>query len=390
MMELLAHSPFDVAREHRIVIIADWLPPDFGAVGQYMQLRAQALAERGHDVTLIGLTSGSTSLRREARGEGRLTELRLQARPVPRGSLLGRPAWTFWTDLRLIVAGFRYLRAAHGILFTGSPPFMIHLLAPLRFLWRGRLVYRITDFHPECQIAAQAGPSFALSLLLGLTNFWRRRGDCFEVLGLDQKRRLVATGVAGQRIALVRDGSPVDFSAVEASEPLPAGLAGACVLLYSGNYGIAHELDTVAEGYVRHHRSGSGRVRLWLSATGMGAEELDKRLTAQGVPFHRSPPVPLERLAGLLRAPDAHLVTLKDAFVGFVLPSKIYACVDSGRPVLFVGSADSDVDLLARPARAGYWRVACGDVVGFADSLEVLADLGTKAAGGNTWTRHVW
>ena len=384
MMDLLAHSPFDAAREHRVVIIADWLPPDFGAVGQYMQLRAQALAERGHDVTLIGLASGASSVRREARGEGTLTELRLQATPVPRRSLLGRLAWTVWTDLRLVATGFRYLRAADGILFTGSPPFMIHLLAPLRFLWRGRLVYRITDFHPECLIAAQARPSLALSLLLGLTNFWRRRIDAFEVLGLDQKRRLAATGVADQRIALVRDGSPVDFSAADAIEPLPAALAGACVLLYAGNYGVAHELDTVAEGYMRHHLSGSGRVRLWLSATGMGAEELAKRLSAHGVPFHRSPPVPLERLAGLLRAPNAHLVTLKDAFVGFVLPSKIYACVDSGRPVLFVGSADSDVDLLAQPAKAGYWRVACGDVAGFADGLEALADRANTAPPAHT------
>ena len=222
MIDVLSHSPFDVARERRVVIIADWLPPDFGAVGQYMQLRAQALAERGHDATLIGLASGASSVRREARGEGTLTEVRLQARPVPRGSLLGRLAWTVWTDLRLVAAGFRYLRAADGILFTGSPPFMIHLLAPLRFLWRGRLVYRITDFHPECLIAAQARPSVALSLLLGLTNFWRRRIDGFEVLGLDQKRRLATTGVADQRIALVRDGSPVDFSLDKAIEPLPS------------------------------------------------------------------------------------------------------------------------------------------------------------------------
>lgn len=374
MTDLLSRSPFDVAREPRIVIIADWLPPDFGAVGQYMQLRAQALAERGHEVTLIGLTSGTSSQRREVRGKGTLTEIRLSTRPVPRQSLFARLAWTMSSDLRLVASGFRFLRQADGILFTGSPPFMIHLLAPLRWLWRGRLVYRITDFHPECLIAARTRPSVALSLLLGLTNFWRRRIDGFEVLGVDQKRRLSATGVADQRIALVRDGSPVDFTASDAIEPLPPALADACVLLYAGNYGVAHDVDTVAEGYARHHREGSGRVRLWLSATGAGAEALHRRLTAQGLPFHRSPPVPLDRLAGLLRAPAAHLVTLKDAFVGYVMPSKIYACVDSGRPILFVGSAESDVDLLARPAKAGYWRVACGDVAGFAASLEALAD----------------
>ena len=374
MTDLLTESPFDLPADRRVVIIADWLPPDFGAVGQYMQLRARALAERGHDVTLIGLASAAGSLRREARGAGTLTELRLAARPVPRGRLFSRLLWTLWTDLRLVVAGFRYLRTADGVLFTGSPPFMIHLLAPSKFLWRGRLVYRITDFHPECLIAAQSRPSRLLGLLLALTNFWRRRIDGFEVLGIDQKRRLGQTGVQPERIALVRDGSPVVFTGSVAVEPLPEALAGHCVLLYAGNYGVAHEVDTVAQGYARHHREGTGRLRLWLSATGGGADELARRLAAQGLPFHRSPPVPIERLAGLLRAPHAHLVTLKDAFAGYVMPSKIYACVESGRPILYVGSTDSDVDLLARSSPAGYWRVPCGDVAGFAKALEAIAD----------------
>lgn len=374
MTELLERSPFDPEKERRIVIVADWLPPDFGAVGQYMQMRARSLAERGHDVTLVGLSSRAGSETHEARGKGALTEIRLPARPVPRGSLVGRMAWTIATDLRLLFGAFRRLRAADGILFTGSPPFLIHLLAPLKFLWRGRLVYRITDFHPECLIAARDRPSRALGLLLALTNFWRRRVDGFEVLGEDQRRRLTATGVPADRIALVRDGSPVSFGADAKPEPLPADLEGTCVLLYSGNYGIAHEVETVAKGYELHHRQGTGRVRLWLSATGAGAEELAARFERLGLPFHRSSPVPLERLPGLLEAPHAHLVTLRDSFVGYVMPSKIYACVDSGKPVLFVGSADSDVDLLARPAPAGYWRVPCGDAAGFAAALEVMAD----------------
>ena len=380
MSDLLEHSPFDLASERRIVIIADWLPPDFGAVGQYMQMRARVLAEQGHEVTLIGLSSGEGSTRQETRGRGALTEIRLSTRPVPRRSFLARLLWTASTNLRLVAAGFRALRAADGILFTGSPPLLIHLLAPLKPLWRGRLVYRITDFHPECLIAARDRPSSALGLLLGLTNFWRRRIGGFEVLGLDQLKRLRETGVREDRIALVRDGSPVSFGSNIVAEPLPADLKGYCVLLYAGNFGVAHDVETVAEGYRLHHRTGTGRVRLWLSATGAGADELVARFTEQGLPFHKSQPVPLERLAGLLRAPDAHLVTLKDAFVGFVMPSKIYACIESGKPVLFVGSADSDVDLLARAAEpGGYWRVASGDAAGFAAALERLADRTVEA-----------
>lgn len=372
MTLLFEQSPFDPAKERRIVIIADWLPPDFGAVGQYMKMRAQRLAGQGHDVTLIGLSTGASSKSHQEVGGGSLTEIRLSARPVPRGSLLGRMLWTICANVRLILAALRPLRAADGILFTGSPPFLIHFLAPLKPLWRGRLIYRITDFHPECLIAARDRPSRALGLLLGLTNFWRRRVDGFEVLGEDQRRRLNVTGVPAERIALVRDGSPVTFVPGGPIDPLPADLAGKCVLLYSGNYGVAHEVETVVRGYELHHKRGSGRVYLWLSATGAGAEEVAGRLAAAGMPFHRSSPVELEKLAGLLRAPAAHLVTLRDPFVGYVMPSKIYACLESGKPVLFVGSADSDVDLLARAAPEGYWRVSCGDVEGFATALDSL------------------
>ena len=45
-----------------------------------------------------------------------------------------------------------------------------------------------------------------------------------------------------------------------------------------------------------------------------------------------------------------HLITLRDPFVGYVLPSKIHACIDSGKQILFVGSNDSDVHLLASRA----------------------------------------
>lgn len=374
-MELLEQSPFDPASERRIVIIADWLPPDFGAVGQYMQMRAEHLAERGHAVTLVGLATRQRSTVRREIGEGVLTELRLQAKPVPRGSLVTRLAWTIWTNLRLVWEAFPAMRAADGIVFTGSPPFLIHLLVPLKFLWRGRLVYRITDFYPECMIAAQDKPSRLLTTLLALTNFWRRRVDRFEVLGEDQMRRLhEEAGIVRDRIALVRDGSPVAFRDDDVAEPIPAELAGSCVLLYSGNYGIAHEVETFIEGYRLHHQDGSGRVRLWLSATGAGAEEVAGRLTALGLPFHRSKPVPLERLAGLLKAPDAHLVVLKDSFVGFVMPSKIYACLGSGKPLVFVGSADSDVDLLSRKSGVPYWRVSCGDPKALTAAFEALAD----------------
>ena len=45
----------------RLVYLCDWLPPDFGAVGQYAVLEARDWASRGFAVTLVGLTSGAAA-----------------------------------------------------------------------------------------------------------------------------------------------------------------------------------------------------------------------------------------------------------------------------------------------------------------------------------------
>ena len=44
----------------RLVYICDWLPPDFGAVGQYAMLFVREWAKDGWQVTLVGLTSGNS------------------------------------------------------------------------------------------------------------------------------------------------------------------------------------------------------------------------------------------------------------------------------------------------------------------------------------------
>src|SRR5262249_20408574 len=155
---------------------------------------------------------------------------------------LTRLVWTVISNVLLLAAAFRAMRRADAVLFTGSPPLMLHFIAPLNLLLRKRLIYRITDFHPECAIAERGKAGPGLQLLLRLTQFWRRRVDAFEVLGLDQARRLADSGVAQERIRLKRDPSPVVFTPGLMPLPLPDELhGGSGVILYSGNWGVAHE-----------------------------------------------------------------------------------------------------------------------------------------------------
>jgi hypothetical protein len=84
--------------------------------------------------------------------------------------------------------------------------------------------------------------------------------------------------------------------------------------------------------------------------------------------------VPLEQLPSLLVTPDAHLITLRDAFVGYVLPSKVYGCIRSGRDVLYVGSPASDVHRLCMEGVAPfhYRHAAVGDPAAVARALDEI------------------
>jgi hypothetical protein len=356
--------------------IADWLPPDFGAVGQYALNSSQRMAATGREIYLVGLTRGPTSkeiVSFKDGANGVLTIQRLQAKPYEKTRFFRRLLWTLSTNIRLFWAVFRHPKS-HGaeILFTGAPPFMLYFAIALKYLRGAHLTYRITDFYPEAIIAHLGRRSPPLALLERLTWFLRMRVDLIEVLGEDQQALLLRGGIPQKRIVIKRDTAPVPITGREPPAPKPLGLRDRKVLLYSGNYGVAHEVETVAQGFARYHQLGAGQFGLWLNATGRNADILERRLLDLGIPVARTTPVALNDLPALLAAADAHLITLRAEFSGIVFPSKVYGCILSGRPIIFVGPKSSDVHLLCTQAQQRYIHVTPGDVVGFAQALQQL------------------
>jgi hypothetical protein len=364
------------ARQSPVFYLVDWLPPDFGAVGQYAVLFSRQMAGAGRKVRLIGLSSRHHSFEQERFGNGGVLEItRLHKAPFDKSRNSKRLIGTIAANLRLVWPVIKD-EGARGadVLFTGSPPFMLFFAFLTKWLRGTRLVYRITDFYPEVLFVAWGKRPALLVIFERITWYLRRRVDVFEVLGEDQRRLLLAGGIRPDRIILKRDVSPVPVSGREKPVPRPASLEGRKALLYSGNLGVAHEVETVLKGLVRHYRQGSGRFGLWLNASGQGVQPLIDGLRAQGIPFALTEPAPLEELPAVLAAADAHLITLKPGFSGYVLPSKIYACLGSQRPIVFVGPESSDVHLLCSRERfLHYEQVNVGDVEGFAGVLERLA-----------------
>ena len=122
----------------RLVYICDWLPPDFGAVGQYAVLFARQWASEG-----MGGDAGRID-QRAIEPTGRRTSGRWLARGASHPSphlqeteIRGAAGLDGCLERPLAQRSFRAMRRADAVLFTGSPPLMVHFIAPLNLLASG-------------------------------------------------------------------------------------------------------------------------------------------------------------------------------------------------------------------------------------------------------------
>jgi hypothetical protein len=360
--------------DQRIVLICDWLPPDFGAVGQYSLQRAEQLAAAGHQITLVGFSSIQGGISNKNVANGTLKIICIKRNSYKKTSLFKRAFWTLGANIALLWAARHAIQASDEVIFTGSPPYLLHFIAPMNIFWKKKIVYRITDFHPECLMAEYQTPPFWLRLIYWQTLFWRRRIPMFEAIGQDQINRLSQIDIKNDQIRLVRDPAPITFSAGLTPKAKPAAFENTKTILYSGNFGVAHDHQTFISGYREFQRHYPRCATIWLNAVGKKADLIENMCIEFKLPIYRSQPVPLLELAALLISVDIHLITLRDEFVGFVLPSKVYACIDSGKPVLFIGSDKSDVHLLCitRMQAEKYRRVDVGDHQGVSSAIKAL------------------
>ena len=124
-------------------------------------------------------------------------------------------------------------------------------------------------------------------------------------------------------------------------QPFPEGKI---VLQYAGNIGRVQGLDKVIERLtpdVEFHIYGTGSM-----------EESLKKMNHPQVFFHG--PYFRSQQNEVLAACDIAVVTLQDGMYGLGVPSKTYNILASGRPVLFLGPKDSEIDLLVREKGIGY------------------------------------
>ena len=274
-------------------------------------------------------------------------------------------------------------RRADLVLSLTTPPYLGLVARAVANLRGTRHAHWVMDVYPDALAAhgwlAPAGLPFrTLQSLARLQLLGAAR-----VLGLGpvQSARIAAyTGGEVAWVPLWASGAAAAHGEAIARVRAERGWSrDEVVLLYSGNLGRGHTLDEFLEAA---RRLGPSGPRWAFGGGGERAAEISAfRRHEPGARVESFPYVPSERLAETLGAGDVHLVSLRGAWQGLIVPSKLQAAFAAGRPVLMVGGRDNDAARWLEESGGG-WRAEEGDLDALLAAIEQARDAGERTRRG--------
>lgn len=233
-----------------------------------------------------------------------------------------------------------------------NPPPIVLVAAIVSAIKRWPLVILAMDIYPDALFAAMP---FLRRTPLRFFLVWAYDISYLSAskvvsLGRVMTEKLLGKGVDHCNIVEIPNWATGDLSIINSSRSSIAkdwGIEDSFNLLYSGNLGIPHELDTVIYS-LRQLGCDCPGLRLVAAASGSGVSKARSLADALGV-AHRcmfKPLVPLEELPQLMGLARIAIVSIRRGYGGLVVPSKLSGIIARGVPVIYIGPSSEVKDIV--------------------------------------------
>jgi glycosyltransferase involved in cell wall biosynthesis len=348
-----------------ILLLNQFFYPDPAPTGQLAADLARHLTAQGHSVTVV---CARPSYGSPAPDTAALEVIRVLHTPAFRFSRSHAARLASWLSF-YAGAAWRGLRARPDIVVAMTTPPLLPLIGTLlKKLRKSRHFIWEMDVYPD--VAVALGVLSPRSLLTratsALAGYSRRHADGIIALGPCMRDRLIARGVPASKIHVAdnwADGSQI--------RPRPLPKTPPFTVLYSGNLGLAHDIETIATAMRR--LASDDTVRFVFAGAGSRRKVLENLCHASlitRVSFLGYQEA--SRLCDHLAGCHIGLVTQNLATLGCVVPSKTYALMAAARPILFIGPRDATPALIIERFRCG-WQIDPGDSDALVSLLHLLA-----------------
>ena len=368
----------------RVMMLAQHFAPEEISGAVLATELADDLVRRGHRVTFV--TPAPSYPKGEVfsgfRNGLRTTQFHSDIRVVRVWSYIS-PKKDFWSRI-MNYGTFSAMAFLGGIgrwrpdvIFSYSPPLPLGISAWLLSLWwRVPWVLRVEDLYPDAAIAAGILKNRrAIRLLTWLESFLYRRANHISLISEGFRTNLLAKGQPPAKLSVTPvwvDPEEIRPMSKENGFRRLHGLTDKFVVLYAGNMGITASLDELIEAadLLRDYDN----IVFLLVGEGVRKNSLTQEATKRGLHNMRFLDYqPRAVLPEMLAAADVGLVTLNPASSPYSLPSKTFAVMASGRPVLVVAPLGSEISGLVRVARCG----TCVEPDSARDLADVILSMGT-------------
>ncbi len=345
-----------------MLLLNQFFHPSSAPTSQLLTDLALHLADEGHRVTAIcGRSEYNTA----------------NSTPLPNITVHRIPNLPFGHNkvTRILSYGSFYLGALAVALTTRKPQVIVTLTTPPLLSVIGTLIKKIRntphfiwemDVYPD--IAIELGvlsPRGPLTRIIGaLANWSRRNADGIIALGDDMRDLLIARGIPAAKISVAENWAD---SAEIAPQPFPEGPLH---LLYSGNLGLAHDIETLQGAMLALNKA--GRFHFTFAGGGPRRKSLESFALGHKLSniFFRGY-CPRSELSQTLAQCHVGVVTQHPRVHGSVVPSKVYSILAAGRPIVYIGQVDTTPARIIRRFDCG-WQIDPGDVDGLVGVLQRL------------------
>lgn len=345
----------------RLCIVTQFYPPDFAATGQLIEELATYLGQQGTRVKVFTGQPGYAYRKDSAPTVETIGKVAVRrsraARFWPqkvRGKAVNGLLFCIRSGLHLL----RHARHRDVLLLTTAPPYLPVLGYLANLLFGVPYVCLLYDLYPD--VAVQLGVVSAkhwLTWLWDAINSWTwQNASAVIVLSDTMEKRVLAKcpEIAG-KISVVHNWADLNWIV-----PIPKqqnwfaqkyNLTEKFTVLYSGNIGRCHDMDTILEA--AYHLQDEPIQFIFIGDGAKRQACMDKVTTLDLKNCLFLPYQDKQILPYSLTACDLSLVSISPNMEGIVAPSKFYGMLAAGRPVAAICEKHSYLRQIIARAHCG-------------------------------------
>lgn len=244
------------------------------------------------------------------------------------------------------------------VILVTNPIFLVLTISLIKKLRSFKLEILVHDVYPENLVPAGlvVKNSLKFKFISKFFNYSFKQADRLIVLGEDMKQLMISkTENKVKRVDIIPNWADDDIQPIvnfDKSHYLNMDVDGKIVIGFAGNLG---RVQGIVEFITVFKKIENQNLILTIIGDGAMKKEISDLISRENINnVYLLGSKPRNEQLQFLNSCDIGLVTLKKGMKGLGVPSKTYNLMASGKPILFIGDVDSEIDNYIQKYNCGW------------------------------------